>query len=71
MIMCPEGLTLFGRLIYIQSMLNQIKDFRNKIRHLERWQKVSLLAVAIAIPAGIMIASFIILALKSSNNKRR
>jgi hypothetical protein len=69
--MCPEGLTLFGRLIYIQSMLNQIKDFRNKIRHLERWQKVSLLAVAIAIPAGIMIASFIILALKSSNNKRR
>lgn len=71
MIMCPEGLTLFGRLIYIESMLNQIKDFRNKIRHLERWQKVSLLAVAIAIPAGIMIASFIILALKSSNNKRR
>ncbi|MFA6622897.1 MAG: hypothetical protein WCS54_02180 [Fibrobacteraceae bacterium] len=34
--------------------------FRDKIRGLERWQKIALLCIAIAIPAGIFITTLLI-----------
>jgi hypothetical protein len=52
-------------------MLKQINAFRDKIRNLERWQKIALVLIAVAIPAGIMLSSILILKLKSGKNQRR
>lgn len=42
--------------------------FRDKIRGLERWQKITLLCIAIAIPAGILITTLLISRARAKRN---
>lgn len=39
--------------------------FRSKIRALKTWQKVLLISIAVFVPAGIAIATFILLKMKA------
>ena len=47
------------------SLKGEYHNFRSKIRNLKKWQKILLLAIAIFVPAGIAIATFILLKMKA------
>lgn len=47
------------------SLKGEYHNFRSRIRNLKKWQKILLLVIAIFVPAGIAIASLIVLKMKA------
>ncbi|MDR1760224.1 MAG: hypothetical protein LBR60_06835 [Fibrobacter sp.] len=47
-----------------KKALDRLKKFMKKIKGLKTWQKVLLLAVAVVLPAGILIATMALAAVK-------
>lgn len=48
----------------LDSIQRELLKFRCKIRNLKTWQKVLLLVIAVFVPAGIGIATFILVKMK-------
>lgn len=46
----------------IKVARQKVLDFREKIRNLSRWQKLVVLVLVVAVPAGIALASVLLVA---------
>lgn len=46
----------------IKAARQKILDFRERIRNLSAWQKLVILVLVVAVPAGIALASILLVA---------